>query len=519
MSVLSLTPVQIKITISNNQENISLENILISNISIETTLDNITEATIGIEFTSKVGQATIDSLFPLEGQGAYYSIVTIKIIGTDTPVSKIKKDHILFQGYIIGYGRNKTGSGTQFYLNARGGLYQLGQILIAAPGFHPSSPVSWGQMSLSASAEGNSFLNLLLLPSQNNSTGWAIYKNIITSFLDKIAGSVGSTQSFLHSAFISASKSFAVGSTQRTIVENELNNVTELSDLTLPATLNSVAGLRGIATRAFQNSQLTMWNFLQEVCQYFGLTIITIGGNVFILSYSPLDTPVLTISPSDIASMQLSDAPFSSPTRTILSVLDPTSSFAEGGFSDQDVTMYPKEIKLTTQEEKTGVKSIYLSAPTLLAFVQNQDVINLINNRQNHLTFDNSSNKKGYKNLQKARTRIPPDTSKLEIYAKYMYMMHKFKQRLGTILHRYCPEIIPGFSIFIDDDPKFTAYVYRVKHVIDSTSIITELTFSHIRYGKELDPNPFPNALYPSFSSLDAYKQLIEKVGYKDVSY
>ena len=534
MSSGSFTPV--KVTVKIEGDNTTLDtasdsDILITYIQTSSAIDTIPEASVGIDAKTAKGRGKLRELFPIEGQGVYYSRITITVVGTSTKLSSILSSHTLFTGYIIGYGHSKAASGsTQFSLKCRGGLHQLSQIILASPGFHPGSVYSWGLSTMSTSASSNQgqvdksylYAGRLLIPSTGDKTAYTMYKRIMTTLFTAIADvntATGISANFTHKMFRCAIEAFKAGTEHRTAVDRELNSIVEVGDLTLPV-LKGYSFLRSLVYSALSNPQMSCWDFLLELGQKFGLCTLSIGGKTYVTSFSPLDAPVIPdLIPEDESSIEISDDPFSSPTRAIVtgaSVLNTTALSPEER-RQAEVALYPEKEELTTQEGKTGVKAVHINAPGFFAYIEQEIIAKKLSNNKDHRTFEHGIDKNATKNVEKKKStsNIDEILNNMKMYAKYSYMSEKFKQRLGNIVTRYRPDILPGFCVLVKDPSgiQYTGYVSQVTHVVDaqSPSIGTSITLAYIRYGKELDPNPFPNPFYVStYKAKDAYDTIIK---------
>lgn len=523
--MITLTPVIINIKIDSDNNTIETEDndLLVTSIAVSHSINNLSEATVGLDFRSGDQQNKLKTLFPTEDNATYYAKLVITVVGTNTKLSTIKKTHVLFEGRVLGYSIQQTTSGNRFSINARGGLYQLSQVVIASPGFHPSSPYSWGLGSMSAFANAGdknvTTAKQALIGAVNTNSGWSLYKFITEKLLTNIQreGSSSSVAGFKHQAFKTGVKAFANGTAHRDAIQAEIDLVKEAGTTTLPANMD-YAIIEGVLYRALANMQMTFWQMLVEFCAYFGLTIITISDKVYVTALCPLETPVINIiPPTDMVSLNVTDTPYSSPTRIILNIPHAWSSFTKE-FTARDVAMYPETVDLTTQEAKTGVKALVLQGPGFLSFVAKKKVIDRFNDLKKQQKLDGAANKKAVKAIEDIVKDIDVQGDIENLYAQYLLMSQKFKQRLGSVTTRYRPDIVPGFPGKITDpitSASFDMFVTQVMHTIDSTSpsMYTEVSYAYIRYGKELVPNPFPNALYPSFNAGAAAKQVVSEIG------
>jgi len=503
--------------------------IYVAEVQISNRLNNIPEAIIGIGFRNRDAHKQILSIFPQTGKGAMFAKVDITVRGFRTKRSAITEPHNIFSGYVTGYGISKSSkAGTQYTINARGGLYLLSQTPIATIGFHPASPFAWGVFKLSSMGSDNTNMapGQLLGVVDVRDTAWQIFSRMFSRFTEVMTKSNATVNSALGNewhtrAFRAAQEAFKLTEGQQQFLKDEIALVTELDNLVLPWE-GDRAAVHAFLYRAFTDYQATFWHLIIELCQHFGVVIISVGNKVYISALTPLDTSGINyLAAEETTSIEVSDFPFSVPTRVLLTAPKYNSSVSAGQIDGDPFILYPPESKLTEQEKKTGVKTLLFQAPGVVGKLTSEIKIKAYNDIKLHKEVSRDKNKQSVQSMKDAIANL--DKPKLgETYAAYVLMAKKFEQRLGTVLSRYRPDIIPGFGgvVVIGDNLNMLGYVTEVTHSLSATSqtALTQTLFSHVHYASELtNPEIIKNPLYPSFDTQASATKILTDVGFLGV--
>ena len=517
----SLTPLIVTFIVKDISGNIILDTsdtsfgVLLNSVSYSLSVNQIAEGTVSLGYTNQNGFNNIKKLFPSGTNAAYFSKGIISIKGFNTRYSLIPKDFIAFEGTILGYGQESTISSVNITVNMRGNLFEFQHIPMFAPGFHASNNLTLTVNPLvnSNQTQGN-FANSLINASLDARSGIKLFKNIVNSY--RSIGqqlSIQSTNPAIQDTSIFTDLITILGLNNVeyiTKLANQLNNIVELGNLDLDIieliaqseisrfNINTIANFS-------VNAQQTFWDLLLTILEQYGLSIISIGSKILAVPKLFLTKGIANnkITKSDILSYNISDFPFLVPTRCFVTVKNRVTNFVD----KSTIGAYPDTNKLTEEEKRTGVFTIMAEEPGLLAN------INLKQEATRQLQVTNSFNFEASGNLiedtiSNINSIIELDNQNRKpfynLYAQYILMLEKLKQKNGSLVTRFRPDIIPGFCAEIEDPldiQNVTAYISNVSHSIDcqNASTGTTIGLGFIRYGNEIDFNF--NPLYPNYDT------------------
>ena len=528
-SKITLNAVDVDITISGGPTIVQGQDIVVSSVSVTNRVNDLSEASVSLGYKTKAGLEKLRKLFPIDGnEGVYYSELTITL-KKGGPLSNLTRDYTLFKGFINGFGHSKQAGNIEFVLNARGGLFQLSQILLGAPGFHPSAPVSWGLAALRVDTGGGGkgaedLVQSLLSACSKQPNPYEVFKCVILE-VAKTWNPTALPRGILKDiVFAAAIKAYGLGANQTSVIEKELERVIVSNGLN-----NNlfdklvVASITDITLTALASAQMFIWDYLLGVLDAYGLELITVSDKAIVTAKDPLNSPVTTnkVKAIDLGHINTHDLPFTSPTRCVISILDEVTANKRKS-SSKDMAIFPEDLEPTTQEEKTGVKTIYLRLPAYFAYVNHQIAKPLLDqNKVKKNRISRKGKQAAKQNIAKQNKDVQKEKDDVKtvypLLAKYFLMKAKFKQRTGMAVFRLNPELLPGFPAQIEDPlgiATFDCYIQEVTHTISypGQSAQTSAAFNYIRYSGDLDPNPFPTPLYPSYDPEAASKQVLSLI-------
>jgi len=532
MSNASLTPVIVHLRIEDSGGGALFDTqnensgFVVSEVSVVHRINDISEARIGIGFKTVRDHDQIRQLFPGgSSSGVSYARASIEVTGSSSSVSAISRTHTLFTGYIVGYRHSKGAHGSRFFLNARGNMHLMSLASVGSVGFHPSSPFAWNVTSFSSFQSQNTAaltVDALMRGCLAQPSGFELFKYIFRQFSAAVQAASGPPGNFHRRAFEIAKKAFSRTSEQQQALEADLNTVTEAGNVNIPWR-NDRGPVESIVYTALSNLQATFWDLLLHLCQYFGLVFTNAGTGSYIAPFAPLASSGAEnyVEDWEITSIEISDFPFGSPTRVILSV-PLTNTTAADPVGTQDIVLYPEEEDLTEQERKTGVKTLYMNAPAFLSYIQHESISSPYNTLTRQTSYDRMANAGAVSSVRQAiGSMTEQNVRSTNTYAEYVLTTQKYKQRLGSAVCRYRPDLIAGFPCRIQDALLGTdiyAFINEVTHTLNANSrqTLTQLGLSYIHYPGEA--GDLSNPLYPGQDTGALIENIASMAGVYDIA-
>jgi hypothetical protein len=495
--------------------------IIVSEFSVTFRANDFSEASISLGYKTEAGLKKLQSLFPREGEGAYFSIVSITL-KDGGPLSYLRVGgKPFFRGFGVGFSHKKQAGNIAFIINAHGGPYTLGQTLMAAPGMHPSSPESWGvgaYQSLSDSAEARvASAGVFLATLQAATSPFGAFKLAVATMAKQWAAPAGVGSNVV---FLAAQKAYGFGSNTELKILEEIGRIVDLSPATnsLFETATKQAALFDLVNQLLQGGNLTFWDFLLGVLDTYGLDILCVGDKSFITPKTPLGDAVKAnkIPASDLTYTDIRDFPFESPTRCIVTSRETVTSDTAESLESIETGVYPPDAEPTGQEAKTGVKAFRVDVPAWMAEVLKANRV-LLSDKA--LVASKQAGKVAREDVKKVVMESNKAIGEAQAasgllfndYAQYMLMKRKFRQRTGVVMLKFSPYLLPGFPGEIEDPisiggkpiATIQCMFLEVTHSVSYTggTASSQVTFSHARYGGELsDEKLKSNPIYPGYS-------------------
>ena len=256
------------------------------------------------------------------------------------------------------------------------------------------------------------------------------------------------------------------------------------------------------------------------------MDIICIGAKCYLVAKSPLGDPVKQndIPAGDISYLDLRDFPFQSPTRCVITTRSQLLRQRKE-ISEREVAIYPPTVELTSQEEKTGVKTIIVSVPAFMSFILERTTKSMSNkatakkiqaglSRRSSVKKTTGEVRKAIQDAQNEALTLYQD------YAQYVLMKRKFRQRTGLAVLKFHPYLLPGFPgrledpISVNGKPIATVdcFFSEITHNLSYSAPAAQTTVavSYIRYKGELtDPKLKKNPIFPSFTPSGAAETVV----------
>jgi len=527
-NTLTLTAVDVVIKITGSETVTQGEDILVSAVTVINRVNDFSEASVSLGYKTKKGLKKLQALFPQAGEGAHFGNleITLKAGG---PLSNITQDFCMFSGTIVGFSHVKASRQIAFSLNARGSLYQLSQILVGSPGFHPSTPQSLGLMALTVDAEDKSNPALqtassIITQCMGMENAVDMYKCVVGGILKTWLAVGSGGGEFSQKAFAAAKRAYGLGEETKSVVETELDRILVSNGINNSSLFLAIknSALLDMVMQAIGNAGLSFWDLLLGTLDTYGLDLISIGNSAVVVAKAPLENPIQfnTFLIEDETQISLDDFPFQAPTRCIVTAMQLGTDGSKGIPPHQnEVAIYPNSIEPTSQEAKTGVKTLFVSIPAFFNWAPHQ-----VNDAYNDATQTVKHNgathnpKEVKKEVEKAAEPGATEVDTLikfwQDYAKYSLMKAKFKQRTGVVNLRLKPDVLPGFCARVRDPLGVATFDCAVQEVIHTISYAearaeTVIRVNYIRYRGELDPKPFENPFYPNFKPIQAAIQVL----------
>jgi hypothetical protein len=582
MGLTSLTPIIIKVLIYidlANEDGSSTRwvfldtettsDIFVSSVSYSTVINAVPEATVSLGFNSQSGLEKMRNLFPSQGHNTKSYTCEISIIGNETNHSTVPETLNLFKGQIIGYGINSSVGGYAYNLNIKGLLHPFQEISLGTPGMHGSInhhigsivPYSFtdGSRNVAKSKSNNEQANFFISLRRelsgiqrqlNPFEGFGLYRLLLDFYVQLLRDTFKSSSSEagdlnrqVREAFQVAIEAYFGGLNAAWETKNPFQDYYELEYDKSGVAIDDydlVASLIFHFTSIYlQNPSHTFWDLLMGTISMFGLSIINYGPGIVGVVDAPLLNPneftyLNKIKKGDIISFQISDFPFHSPTRVILSTRN--SSAYYGRLDSRPVYgVFPKssddlktgesgsEIIITEDEKVRGPRIVFYQAPAFLAYYIKETVPISTQN-----LLDTTSLKKAASEFaDKAGTVGPVDIDKsnddvqllADKYAKYIYTIIKHKERVGSITTRYMPNLIAGLPCLINDPSSgmnIQCVPLAVRHNIDCNAgnAYTNATLHNVRYEFEVGGN-LSNPFYPDYSLKTTENMIVDSMGIK----
>lgn len=490
--------------------------LIVNSVAYSTTLNDINSAQVGITPRTDQARQFLRKLFPYDNpDGAYFSELQIWLKGFATDYSTLKKDFMAFSGLIVGLGSSITPQSDTVVLNVRGPFFRLQNVPLLMPGVHTTTPYAF-QLSPTSFLSKNGdetgkrqFVeSITAFASTESLNGFEFFRYIIDQYLEQITKVTTGAGGIESQVFSAATQSFGFAGNKPNFLDEELQKFTSLAPAMDSAPLyedrarvcNSIVWQ--VLGAIMSNPALTFWELLQTIAEIFGLNLVFAGGQVFGITKQPLQSPVANnyLPATDMLAIQHSEEPFTWPTRVIVSEYNEYNGF----------TMYPDKTGIyppgdgpTPQEAKTGMFTYITRAPGFLFNIPvGKEMLAVAGNPQT-IRFRKTDNLAQTMAEQVAAAK--DNSSKIlrivDLYAQYVYMDIRFRQRTASVNCRYRPELLPGFCAQVDDPrglASFVGMIESVSHNLDAANAnaSTTVTFSSVRFGKELEPNPFPNPFY-----------------------
>lgn len=526
----TLTAVDVDVKIAGVDTGAQGSGIVVSELTVTFRVNDFSEASISLGYSTTAGLKKLLQLFPKEGsEGAYFSVVEV-YLKDGGPLSYLRGGGLpWFKGRIVGFSHKKQVGQIAFVVNAFGGPYLLGQVLMGAPGMHPGAPESWGVDTWTGTQAGEggtqaeSNASVLIAELRDRSSVLEIFKTVmefITNRWDSSFSAIGSGSSIAYEA---ARAAYGLGSESKVKLTEELDTIEDLSGannfIYTNATKN--AAIYDVTHTAFASAHLSIWHYFLGVLDAYGLDMICLGEKCFVIAKSPLADPIKTniIAAEGSTYQDIRDFSFEAPTRCIVTVRDQLLTDA----SDQalkEVGVYPPTIDLSSQEAKTGVKTIKVEVPAFMAYM-------LENNRAAVMDKTKTKKVQGGKVKREDVKKEAADTKKqinemqaqssniFTLYAQYILMKRKFRQRTGMVVTKFDPYLLPGFvgrvvdPILANGTPIATmdGLFSEITHNLSYQRPIAQTTvaMTHVRYLGELkDAKLKTNPIYPDYVPQDA---------------
>jgi len=458
--------------------------------------------------------------------------VTTEINGTKS---------VIFEGEFAGAQSIDSPNSVQLGISLYGGLYKLAQMSALTLGLHILGEHSMYRFSTQSAA----FLKLVLSNStqqSSQSTIVEIFGDILQSVFTAVINATpsspgvrgsaktiyGNISSALQSLYQFHSKS------NQDLLTKELDKIKVAQGLSIDA--YAAYSSEKVKTAIFtvcSSPGASFWEILMKLCEMYQMNLGTHGDQIYAMPFSPVGSPGINITATDLKSVRIDPLPLQFPTRCYFSTSGYVGSSIHGMTSNGSFPTADKADKPTELEKKLGsIRVIFYNLPDFalhrkqIASPTSQQIKNT-KNPNNRKTYSTPYTKGGTPsgNTPPAQNQTPAvqlkaqqkidDLNKIRIaddaFAKIYLLKEMFKHRTASIEMRYYPDLPVGCVVkFIDPFFRkgYQGYVTSVSHNLSSTgSIGTTLSLQYVIGDKEREylgfdaDGYFDNLLYPSYQS------------------